>query len=291
MYAGTLKRFGCVECGYFTDVNGNINRHNLTKSHIDRMMTPKVLDEDCKYQCVVCFKKYTNQSSLWSHNIKCKPEVVTVVIKKSKNKMDQLQDQMVEMKTMIENLTKKQQVTSITNNNSINITNNIQVFLNEKCQNAMSMYDFIKGIKFTAENFTKSNLLIADALKHTMQIFEKRLSEMTLYERPMHNFVGEDKHQLIAHYKHNNEWKEQSEISILDEIYRDYEGKEPVDSFVHYLANFHKGRLDYFDDNYDKRNYLGVNLRYTTYPEQQIDLARGILGMAKIDVLDNEEMN
>jgi hypothetical protein len=194
---------------------------------------------------------------------------------------------MVEMKTMIENLSKKQQ-TNITNNNNINITNNIQVFLDEKCKNAINMGEFLRGIKFTAENFTKSNLLIADALKHTMQIFEKRLSEMSLYERPMHNFTGEDKHQLIAHYKHNNEWKQQSEIDILDEIYRDYEGKEPTDSFVHYLAQFHKGRLDYFDDNYEKRNYLGVNLRYTTYPEQQIDLARGILGMAKIDILNND---
>jgi hypothetical protein len=288
MYADTLKRFGCIDCGYFTDVNGNLNRHKQTKAHIEKMI-PKTLDENCKFQCVVCFKKYLAQSSLWSHNRICKPDTKTIVIRKSKNKMDQLQEQMVEMKTMIENLTKNQQP-NITNNNNINITNNIQVFLDEKCQNAMNMNDFLNGIEFTAENFTKSNLLIADALKHTMQIFEKRMSEMTLYERPMHNFTGEDKHQLIAHYKHNNVWKQQSEIDILDEIYRDFDGKEPTDSFVHYLAQFHKGRLSYFDENYEKKNYLGVNLRYTTYPEQQIDLARGLLGMAKIDLLNNEDM-
>jgi hypothetical protein len=47
---------------------------------------------------------------------------------------------------------------------------------------------------------------------------------------------------------------------------------------------FHKRRLDYFDENFGMKNYLGTNLRYTTYSEQQIDLVRKILKM--VDVKD-----
>jgi hypothetical protein len=88
---------------------------------------------------------------------------------------------------------------------------------------------------------------------------------------------------MIAHYRHNNEWKVQSELSILDEIYRDYERNDPLDSLVYYLSMFHKRRLEYFDDNFGNKNSLGTNLRYTTYSEQQIDLARKLLEMSSVD--------
>ena len=57
-----------------------------------------------------------------------------------------LKDNM-EMKKMMKEIVKNPQPTTVTNNN---ITNNINIFLNEKCQNAMEMSEFIRGIKFCA---------------------------------------------------------------------------------------------------------------------------------------------
>jgi hypothetical protein len=89
----------------------------------------------------------------------------------------------------LENLLENQKPTHVTNNN---ITNNITIFLHEDCKDAMNMSDFIKGIKFCKDNFDSSNLLIANALDHTAEIFQNHFNELTLNKRPIHNFYGED---------------------------------------------------------------------------------------------------
>jgi hypothetical protein len=255
-----------------------VNRHLLSQAHLRKTKQIKVIaiDRNCKHQCKVCNKRYKSQQALWMHNVKCNEPV----------KRCNLQEEINELKSLVVELSNNQKnsiTNHIINNNNINITNNIQIFLNEKCNNAMEMNEFICGIEFCAENFSKSNLLISNALEHTAQIFHNHLKKMTIYERPIHNFTGEDQNQMIAHYRHNNEWKVQSELSILDEIYRDYERNDPLDSLVYYLGMFHKRRLEYFNNNYGKKNSLGTNLRYTTYSEQQIDLARKLLDMSSID--------
>jgi hypothetical protein len=155
--------------------------------------------------------------------------------------------------------------------------------LNEKCGNAIEFKDFIKGIDFCREDFEAGNLLKATALEYTASIFANHLNKMTIYERPIHSFVGEDPNQLIAHYRHNNEWKKQSEIMILDEVYRDFDGKDPKDSFLYYMNKFHERRLEHFNMYHGgKKNYLSTNLNFTTYCEQQIDLVRKILEIVSI---------
>ena len=66
--------------------------------------------------------------------------------------------------------------------------------------------------------------------EHTVDIFRKHLEKIAIYDRPLHNFIDEDKNQMIAHYRHNNEWKTQSELNILDEIHG--EEKKNKDTLV-----------------------------------------------------------
>ena len=271
MYADNTKRFGCIDCGYFTNIKCNIKKHNLTLLHKKNGIEDK--QNILLNQCKVCNKLYKCRSGLWRHNKSCI----------EKTRIDEMHDKIIILTMMVDEISKTKM--NINHMNVVNnITNNIQIFLNEKCKDAMNMNEFINRIIFCGDNYSKSNLLIVNALDHTAKIFEKHLNAMTIYERPIHHFNGEDHNQLIAHYRHNNVWKCQSEVSILDEIYHDYNGDEPKDSFVYYLGQFHKRRLDYFDINYTNNKYLGRNLLYTTYPEQQIGLVRKLLEMSKIDV-------
>jgi predicted component of type VI protein secretion system len=83
---------------------------------------------------------------------------------------------------------------------------------------------------------------------------------------------------LIAHYRHNNEWKQQSQLELMDESFRDLNGNEPKDSFMFYMGLFHKVRRNEFNEFYGgNRNHLSPNLNFTTNSEQQIDLAKRIL--------------
>jgi hypothetical protein len=280
-------RFGCMECLYFSNQNSDVKKHLLTKKHINKVTTTEI-DPNWKYQCKICNKKCNSQSALHYHNKKCKiqkPEEVLVT--NQELMLQNILNDNIEMKKMIQDLKDNQQPSNITNNN-VSIINNIKIFLDEKCQNAMNMGDFMKGIKFSAENFESGNLLLSTALEHTASIFEDQLNKMTIYERPIHNFKGEDQNQSIAHYRHNNEWKKQSEMSIMDEIYRDFNGNDPKDTFMYNLNLFHQNRLEYFDENHGgKRNYLRTNLNFTTYCEQQIDLVRKILELSKVEHVSN----
>ena len=54
MYADDIKRFGCIDCGYFTDLKYNIKKHNLTTMQKSKtqpfILIPTVQDSDnrCK---------------------------------------------------------------------------------------------------------------------------------------------------------------------------------------------------------------------------------------------------
>jgi hypothetical protein len=294
MFADVTERFGCLECKYFTNNKGSIEKHMKTKKHIEQMK-PKALDSTWVHQCLNCFKKCNSQPSLWQHKQKCLPEknkpssqddVLQTILDDNKKILDDNK----EMKGMIEQLMKNQQPTNIntTNNNNNNnnnntINNNINIFLNEKCGNAINMFDFIKSFEFCRDDFESGNLLRATALEHTASIFKKYLDKIILHERPVHSFTGEDPNQMIAHYRHNNEWKKQSEISILDESHRDFDGKDPEDTLMYYLAMFHKDRRTYFDKYFGgKRNHVSPNLNFTTNSQEQYDLSKKVMEIVAI---------
>jgi len=145
------------------------------------------------------------------------------------------------------------------------------------------MLDFVKSIGFCRENYEAGNLLLATALEHTASIFKEHLDKITLYERPVHSFIGEDPNQMIAHYRHNNEWKRQTEISMLDETHRDFDGNDPEDTLMYYLSLFHKRRRGHFDKHFGgKRNHVSPNLNYTTNSQEQYDLSKKIMDMVAI---------
>lgn len=70
------------------------------------------------------------------------------------------------------------------NNNTHNNKFNIQVFLNEKCRDAVNMSDFIKSIEVSLQqlDFTKENGL-ANGLSRTII---DNMNKLSLYERPLH---------------------------------------------------------------------------------------------------------
>lgn len=94
-----------------------------------------------------------------------------------------------EMMKMIKSLSENQLTTPqhITNNNN-NITNNNQfnlnIFLNEKCKDALNMSEFIDSLKITLDDllFSKNNGIT----RGVTDIMIKKLKELDIYKRPIH---------------------------------------------------------------------------------------------------------
>ena len=121
--------------------------------------------------------------------------------KELKEDNKELKEDNKELKVMIkelikENAKQQQQITELipkignnnNNNNNNTINNNqkfnINVFLNEKCKDAINMTDFIKSIEVSIQqlDFTKQNGL-ANGLSKTIM---DNMNKLSVYERPLH---------------------------------------------------------------------------------------------------------
>lgn len=98
--------------------------------------------------------------------------------------------------------------TTNNNNNTINNINhfNLNLFLNDTCKDAMNLMDFIKTLKYTAEDVDSVGRLgYAEAIS---QLFIKGLNEMDVTQRPIH---CTDVKREKLYVKHDNEWKKDSD--------------------------------------------------------------------------------
>lgn len=86
--------------------------------------------------------------------------------------------------------------------NSINYTTNINLFLNEKCKDAINMDDFLSNINITVNDliYTK-NKGITEGVSN---IFIENMNKLSVYERPLH---CTDIKREILYIKNDNKWE------------------------------------------------------------------------------------
>ena len=169
-----MDEFLCKICNYKTRRKGNYEKHLISKKHLSRvekLMNGEALASKELF-CEVCNYKTTKKGDLQKH----------FKTQKHKKNMKQLESQSVSNQQCevgggtLEQLSKNDLLEIIkdlipkvntnntvnnsntVNNNTINNTNNIniQVFLDDKCKNAMTIQNFI----------TQMTLSIEDLLEH-----------------------------------------------------------------------------------------------------------------------------
>ena len=170
-----------------------------------------------KFDCE-CGKSYKHASSLSKHRIKCKylhnlnenTEIIPTnnvekLLEKLIEKNNDILEENKELRCEIKNL--KLGNTMINSNNNFNIN----MFLNEKCKNAMNLEDFVEKIKLTLEDlhFTKDN----GYAKGISNIFIKNLNDMDVTERPIH---CSDQKRLQFYVKNDNEWTKDKNNEKID---------------------------------------------------------------------------
>ena len=200
--------YTCKHCDYTTSKIGNWKRHLKTRKHMDNkwitMDNKKDENEpETTFTCE-CGKSYKYKSGLCKHKKKC------TYIPEKENISDETHNDTIIVKTkmskeeMLLNIIEKQQkqidqllapVTGVceaaaagkfgnTTNNNIGTQNNIMVYLNENCSNAMSIQDFVGKLSMTINDLQSLKddkpLAIADIVK-------KNLAPLSLTDRPIHS--------------------------------------------------------------------------------------------------------
>ncbi|MAV56249.1 MAG: hypothetical protein CMI79_01770 [Candidatus Pelagibacter sp.] len=220
---GTKKDefFLCKLCDYSTCHCGHWKRHIETKKHKKLEMKQNETNETKtdenrtkrtrktklqEYCCEKCEQPFGSRTSLWRHKKKCagvlvttvtnntfESSVVTAAMQENQVLREQLKEQndrMYEIAKASTNALMNQNtyvdMNNCTNNYTSNQNNNnfnINLFLNEKCSDALSIQDFAKKLQLTMADLlqTKENKAIGLA-----NIVVKNLEPLSLTERPLH---------------------------------------------------------------------------------------------------------
>ena len=199
--------FICHACNYKTDRKFNYMKHLKSSKHLT---LHKDIDNDLgKYKCE-CGNVYKFSSGLRRHKTKCLFNKNKEFKSESKSeKEEKLEKIMIEQMSCI----KKQQeqigelIPKIGNNNQLNIN----VFLNEKCKDAVCIKDFIASLQVELADLDLSR---KKGLSYSIaNMMVSGLKQLNVNERPIHCM---DKHREILYVKDEEAWEEDKNNSLIN---------------------------------------------------------------------------
>uniref|UniRef100_A0A6C0D4S3 C2H2-type domain-containing protein n=1 Tax=viral metagenome TaxID=1070528 RepID=A0A6C0D4S3_9ZZZZ len=236
-------KFFCYCCKFATNRVFDFERHNTTAKHKLRLelstMTPEEIikrDQEKKeryksmtFCCQICTKEYKTSSGLWKHNKICKlsdetksteneleisteltnvldskqPENMKDIIVELFKQNKEFQSTMInQFKEAMEHIKPNINNNNCTNNNQFNI----QIFLNEKCKDAINLQDFLDNLVVTAADFEQTGKL--GFVNGISRIFVNKLNELDVYTRPLH---CTDLKRETVYIKNADTWEKETE--------------------------------------------------------------------------------
>ena len=208
------------------ETNGNISKSENNKVKINSdMQSNNILS------CQFCNKIYKTRSGLWKHSQNCvsKPsdDIITVseekkgdidvimsILKDNQEFKNMMIEQSNEYKNIITSqntmildlINTKNNITNITNNKTVNNQFNLNLFLNEKCRDAMNINEFIENIQIQTKEL--ENVGYNGYVTGITDIILSRLKQLDISKRPLH---CTDIKRETLYIKDKNEWNRDTE--------------------------------------------------------------------------------
>ena len=226
------KKYTCEICNFTSSKLSNYNKHLLTPKH-KRLTNPNEKEPLSTYVCE-CGRKYKHMSSLCNHKKTCTykehnditediPEEEPINddnpdtdVKVLSNTIFELVKQNNEFKQLL--IEQNQKMMEMAgnmgnnNNNTVNSNNkfNLNVFLNEKCKNAMTLKDFVKSINISVQDFIETGERgFIDGISN---IIVERINDMELHDRPLH---CTDLKRETVYIKDEDKWEKDTDKEQL----------------------------------------------------------------------------
>jgi hypothetical protein len=235
-------KYICEYCCIKTNNKFDFDKHFLTRKHLKNIakITPNNgLDKEpaiiakndeniantneyeiCESKPYVCCcgKKYLYASGLSKHKKKCntkeqpsqnmmgKQDLIMYLMKENK----EFKELLIEQNAKLMELAKEGKIINNTTNNTNNTNNsnnfNMNIFLNEKCANALNIMDFVNQMQLQLTDLEAVGQLgYVDGIS---KIFLRGLKELDITKRPIH---CSDLKRETMYIKDNNEWGKDDE--------------------------------------------------------------------------------
>jgi hypothetical protein len=218
------KQFICEKCNYKCSKQSDWNKHISTRKHNNVYSSlPKCLPElakisEKKISCQ-CGKVYKHKQSLYVHRKTCNINENIITDSNSNNKQltaailqivtnnDEFKKIILDQQKQLIELAKSS-TPQMGNNNNINSHNkfNINVFLNEKCKDALNISDFVSQLNIGVKDLEETGRLgFADGIS---KIFINGLNQLDIYNKPLH---CNDSKREVLYIKDSNKWTKEEE--------------------------------------------------------------------------------
>ena len=258
--------FVCINCDFKCDKKGDFNRHILSAKHKRLNETNEITSNTSNFTSHVCpcGKKYKHQSSLVKHKKACtfiendkksiigsiNEETIINLIQENKDIKQMLYVQNETTNKLIDIIPKVNNNT--TNNNTINNNQkfNINIFLNEKCKDAIDIKEFISQIQLTLENLDFSRTQGLEA--GLTNVIIENMNKLSLYERPIH---CTDTKRETLYIKDDDKWEKDKDKTKIKESLKSL-NKNHFKLIKQWLDN----NPDYMEDN-NKQAYFAKILK------------------------------
>ena len=216
-----VPEFHCDICNYNTSRNSQYVRHLVTDKH--QMLTKTYHGDYQKIKDIICSncgKKYKHRQSLFKHKKTCKqiseqilevkqdaPIITTEVVMQLIKQNQQLQNLLIDQNNKMYELAKEgKTINNNTTNNNNNNNFNLNVFLNEKCKDAINLMDFVDSLAVKLKDLENTARL--GYVEGISQIFITGLSELNVHKRPIH---CSDFKREILYIKDHDSWEKEDE--------------------------------------------------------------------------------
>lgn len=153
--------FNCKICNYSTNRKFNLDKHLISKKHL------KNKEISSLYVCKYCDKTYKYYKSYINH--KC-------------NKSPDNEIKEILKKVIKENEEMKKDLKNIKQINNYHV--NINIFLNNECNNAINWFDFIRSINIGESELNEA--LNTNITSSIINVLLKGISTLGKYKRPIH---------------------------------------------------------------------------------------------------------
>ena len=232
------KHFSCEKCNYKCSKPSDWKKHISTRKHtIVYQSLPECLPDiakiaENKFSCQ-CGKAYKHKQSLYVHKKTCdfkepttqpndtNKQLTTAILQIVTNN-DEFKKIILEQNKQLMELAKSSNP-QIGNNNNINSHNkfNINVFLNEKCKDALNISDFVSQLNIGVKDLEETGRLgFADGIS---KIFINGLNQLDIYNKPLH---CNDAKREVLYIKDSDKWtKEEDGKPILTKAIKEVASK------------------------------------------------------------------